>query len=174
MKKLNLVLLAVAAMAIIPTAAFAQAAKCEGVINATRAVSIGPTVLNPVVDFSGSGGQLDPVPLLQTQINVVPGRPVCVVVHFSAQADPQDNHIVFQASMDNVPMAGHGIFLLYPTPVVVDPEETDLNNSRMLSYTFFAQASPGIHTIRIKIASCCTSNPTGGLVVRGASLVVNY
>ena len=146
--------------------------ECQGITFNTKAVALpAPKTLNPVVDYSGSAGQLDPTPLLQTDIDV-PFRG-CVVVHFSVQADLQDNYIIFQASMDNVPMAGHGQFL-YPTPVVGDPEETDKNLSRMLSYTFFAQAGAGKHTIRIKVASCCTSNPTGGLVIRGASLVVNY
>jgi hypothetical protein len=150
-------------------------AECQGISLNTKAVALtAAKVLNPVVDFSGSSGQLDPTPLLQADVEVQPGRATCVVVHFSVQADPQDNFIVFQASLDDTPMAGHGTFLQYATPVVVDPEETNLNNTRMLSYTFFAPGTPGKHTVRIRIASCCTSNPVGGLFVRGASLVVNY
>jgi len=181
MKTLNKRLLAIAAIAAIPAVVSAQVSaqnvECQGITFNIKAVALPPgtKILNPVVDFSGSGGQLDPTPLLQTDIEVPAlGRPVCVVVHFSTQSDPQDNAIVFQASMDNIPMAGHGNSLSLPTPVVYDPEETNLNNSRMLAYTFFAQARPGKHTIRIRIASCCTSNPTGGLVVRGASIVVKY
>jgi hypothetical protein len=157
----------------------AQAAntECQGLQVNMKAVALpGQRVLNPIVDFGGSGGQLHPVPVLQTDFNVfpLPARSTCVVVTFSTQADPQDNHIVFQASIDNVPMLGHGTFLGLPTPVVVDPEETNLNNTRMLSYTFFAHVGPGVHTLRIRAASCCTSNPTGGLVIRAATAIVRY
>jgi hypothetical protein len=163
-----------------PTMILAQAApalECQAVTINTKAVALpSARVLNPVVDFSGSGGQLDPTPLLQTDIDVAPSilaRGGCLVVHFSTQADPQDNAIIFQVSLDNVPMTGHGA-ILFSTPVVADPEETDKNLSRMLSYTFFAPLTAGKHTIRVRIASCCTSNPTGGLVVRAATLVAQY
>jgi hypothetical protein len=125
------------------------------------------------VDFSGSGGQLDPVPLLETEIN----GPGCVVVHFSAQAAPQDNFIVFQASIDDIPMEGHAQFpYITPaltTPVVFDPEETNLNISRMVSYTFFKRVGPGSHAVRIRYAGCCSPVPGSGLVL-AASMSVNY
>lgn len=171
-------LFAVAALAIFPVAMTAQTAnpECTGIQINTKAVALAaPITLYSVTDFSGSGGQLDPTPLLQTNINVIgfPRQTACVTVTFSTQADPQDNAIVFQASIDNVPMMGHGVSF-FPTPVVSDPEETNLNLSRMLSYTFFASVQPGTHTVRIKIASCCTSNPTGVLAVRGATIVIRY
>jgi len=126
------------------------------------------------VDFSGSGGQLDPVPLLETEFK---SGPTCVLVHFSAQVDPQDNHIVFQASIDDVPMEGHAQFpYLTPapsTPVVWDPEETNLNVSRMVAYTFFAHVERGAHTVRIRFAGCCSPTPGSG-VVRAAVMSVNY
>ena len=126
------------------------------------------------VDFSGSGGQLDPIPLLETEIA---GPLTCVVVHFSAQADPLDNFIVFQASIDDIPMQGHAQFPYLAaaptTPVVFDPEETNLNISRMVSYTFFARVGPGAHTVRIRFAGCCS--PIGnGALVRAAVMSVHY
>ena len=81
---------------------------------------------------------------------------------------------MFQASIDNVPMSGHGVAPGFSTPVVFDPEETNLNLSRMLSYTFFAAVTPGTHTIRIRVASCCTANPTGAVAILGATLVARY
>jgi hypothetical protein len=126
------------------------------------------------VDFSGSGGQLDPVALLETEIKT---GPTCVLVHFSAQADPQDNFAVFQASIDDIPMEGHAQFpYLTPaptTPVVFDPEETNLNVSRMVSYTFFARVDRGSHMVRVRFAGCCSPNPGSGLV-RAAVMSVNY
>jgi len=175
MKKNKQTLMIFAAMAAMPLSAWAQSGpECQAMTLNTKAVALpGAKTLNPVTDFSGSGGQLDPTPLLQTEIDVEPPtRAACVVVHFSVQADPQDNFIVFQASLDNVPMAGHGQFL-FATPVVADPEETNLNNTRMLSDTFFAPVTAGRHVIRIRVASCCSINP-GGLLIRGASLVAQY
>ena len=126
------------------------------------------------VDFSASGGQLNPTPLLETQIKT---GTACILVHFSAQADPLDNHIVFQASIDDVPMEGHTQFpYLSPaptTPVVFDPEETNLNASRMVAYTFFARVSPGIHTVRIKWAGCCGLG-TPSALIRAATMSVHY
>ena len=138
-----------------------------------KAVSLaGPRTAT--VDFSGSGGQLDPVPLLETEFK---SGPTCVLVHFSAQADPQDNFAVFQASIDDVPMEGHTQFpYLTPapaTPVVFDPEETNLNASRMVSYTFLSRVDRGAHTVRIRFAGCCSPNPGSGLV-RAAVMSVNY
>jgi len=125
-------------------------------------------------EFAASGGQLDPTPLLETQITGAE----CVVVHFSAQADPQDNFIVFQASIDDVPMEGHAQFpYLTPaptTPVVFDPEETNLNVSRMVSYNFFAKVGRGTHTLRIRFAGCCSGSTGNGAVVRAATMSVHY
>src|SRR5215831_1003771 len=119
MTRINRMLMALAATAAMPLLTWAQAApECQGVTLNTKAIALpAAKVLNPVTDFSGSGGQLDPTPLLSTEIDVGPlfGRAGCLVVHFSVQADPQDNFIVFQASVDNAPMAGHGQFL-FATP----------------------------------------------------------
>jgi len=125
-------------------------------------------------EFAASGGQLDPIPLLETQI----AGAECVVVHFSAQADPQDNFIIFQASIDDVPMQGHAQFpYLTPaptTPVVFDPEETNLNVSRMVSYTFFAKVGRGVHNVRIRFAGCCSGATGNGAVIRAAVMSVHY
>lgn len=82
-------------------------AECEGFTLRQKAVSM-PAPRSATVDFSGSGGHLDPTPILETQIQLL--AKTCVVVTFSAQADPQDNHIIFQASANNIPMSGHAIF----------------------------------------------------------------
>ena len=60
-----------------------------------------------LTNFSGSGGQLDPVPLLETTLPCPHVAPFANST-FSAQADPGDNYGVYQASIDNVPMDGHG------------------------------------------------------------------
>ena len=155
------------------TSAQTQGQGCSNPGGPFKTVSLsGPRT--STVDFSGSGGQLDPVPLLETEFK---SGPTCVLVNFSAQADPQDNHIVFQASIDDIPMEGQTQFpYLTPapaTPVVWDPEETNLNVSRMVSYTFFARVPLGVHTVRIRFAGCCSPTPGSGLV-RAAVMSVHY
>jgi hypothetical protein len=74
-------------------------------------------------------------------------------------------------------MQGHTQFpYLTPaptTPVVFDPEETNLNVSRMVAYTFFLHVGRGTHTVRIRFAGCCSPNPGSGLV-RAAVMSVEY
>ena len=169
-------LLATAVCVLLPVLGLAQTTECKSVNLRVKTVAR-PGIQTATVDFSASAGQLDPIPLLQTQINVF--AHTCVVVHFSTQADPQDNAIVFQASIDNVPMSGHAQFpYLTPAPatlVVWDPEETNLNVSRMRSYTFVATVGPGQHTVRIKFAGCCSGMPVGNSgVVRSAVMAVHH
>jgi hypothetical protein len=150
--------------------------ECQGVATNIKGVTTG--VHFATVDFSGTqpSGQLDPIPLLETQIEVRTSG--CVIAHFSAQADPQDNHIVFQVSIDDVPMAGHAQFpYLLPapvTPVVWDPEETNQNLSRMVAYDFVAQVTRGAHTVRVRWAPCCSASPSTAGFVRAAVLTLQY
>ncbi|MBI4908190.1 MAG: hypothetical protein HY820_31480 [Acidobacteria bacterium] len=164
-------------MLILPALGLAQPTECEGVNVRVKAVARNSPQWS-TVDFANIPfGQLDPTPLLQTEFRSTGST--CVVVHFSAQADPQDNHILFQASIDNVPMSGHAQFpYLTPapaTPVVWDPEESNFNLSRMLSYTFVAVVGPGQHTVRIRFAGCCSSVPGGNsALVRNAVMSVHF
>ena len=169
-----------------------QAGECQGIAINTKAVALSVPRTGDMLNFTGSGGHLDPNPLLQTDINVVglPAHPVCVTVTFSSQADPSDNYAVYQASIDNVPMAGHGTLQAeygFTTPIVFDAVNQGfalatgpgniLNaaNSRMVSYTFFASLLPGTHTIRIRLAGCCSPVLSGpSIIVRAATLVARY
>ena len=168
---------AAAAMLFLPALGLAQVQikECEAFAVREKAVTkIGPPQL-ATVDFSGSGGHLDPTPFLQTTIKSL--TKTCVFVTFSAQVDPLDNHIVFQASVDDIPMQGHAQFpYITPaplTPVVWDPEETNLNVSRMVSYTFFTEVGPGEHTVRLRFAGCCS--PIGNsAIIRAAVMSVRY
>src|SRR3974390_1659987 len=105
MTKLNrtIITIAAATTAILP-AALAQSTlpppECNSTVSVQmQAVALAAPRNTPLVNFSGSGGQLDPVPLLQTSFNVfgVPGRPVCVALTYSAQIDPTDNYGVYPA-----------------------------------------------------------------------------
>lgn len=188
MKQLNKSLIVFAALAAFPALTVAQTTECQGQTVNMKAVALAAPRIGPAVNFTGSGGQLDPTPLLETSINVVSfdRRPVCVAVIFSAQADPGDNYAVYQASIDNVPMSGHGTLSEYGfnTPIVFDavnqgtliPSNGVLNpaNSRFVSYTFFAAVLPGTHTIRLRLASCCSPVTPGGAHVRAATLVAKW
>ena len=155
----------------LPTRAAAQQVECEN-HSATQFKAVALTAgRTATVDFSASGGQLDPVPLLETEIRT---GAACVLVHFSAQAAPLDNTVVFQASIDDIPMEGHAPSPPFATPVVFDPEETELNNFRMVAYTFFLKVRPGVHTVRIRFAGCCSANPSGSALVRAAVMSVHY
>jgi hypothetical protein len=184
----------IAALSAFPAATMAQTASpgCQGITVNMKAAALASPRSGSLVNFTGSGGQLDPVPLLETNINVIglPGRPVCVTVTFSAQVDPRDNYGVYQASIDNVPMSGHGT--LFPeyaltTPIVFDavnpgsylptPTATNNLNFRMVSYTFFASVMPGVRTIRIRVAGCCSAAPVGFSpwdFVRAATMVARW
>jgi hypothetical protein len=85
--------------------------------------------------------------------------------------------MIYQVSIDDVPMAGHAQFPYLspapPTPVVWDPEETNLNVSRMVAYNFVARVAPGVHVVRVRFAGCCGASP-GSSVVRAAVLTLEY
>jgi len=194
MKRLNNSLIAIAAMAVVPTVMPAQAPECQGLTFNQKAVALATPRGGSLVNFAGSGGQLDPVPLLETSFTVVgfPGRPVCVTLTFSAQVDPGDNYGVYQASIDNVPMSGHALLSEFPfgqtTPVIFDAvnQVTYLTldgyrflnsaNSRFVSYTFLASVMPGTHTMRIRVAGCCSPVPVGNspVFVRAATASLRW
>jgi hypothetical protein len=120
-----------------------------------------------VFNFPSDGiGHFDPVPLLSTTIEVGRPGPSCLIAHFSAMGDPLDNHVVFQVRVDGVPMQGHlSGFVGIATPVVSDPEETDMNLPRMVAYNFFAEVQPGVHTVDVVFAGCCSAAPPPGVTV---------
>lgn len=198
MKMIQQLMFAVAATAALSPIATAQItthpAGCESVSVQMKAVSLPSPRSGALVNFTGSGGQLDPTPLLETTFTVPAStqRVVCVFLTFSAQIDPTDNYGVYQASIDNVPMNGHGSLAAeYPgltTPIVfdavnqatylpIDPYRF-LNgaNSRFVSYTFFAAVAPGTHTMRIRMAACCSPSPGGfgGVSVRAATALLRW
>jgi hypothetical protein len=144
-------------------AAQTGAADCEGRSALVKAASSGvrTTTVNFNTDEMGvpdAVGHFDAVPLISTTITTT-GRRNCVVVHFSAVVEPQDNHVMFQVRVDGVPMQGHAIFpYSVPTvqaPVVWDPEETDKNLTRMVAYSFFAEVGGGTHSVEVLFAGCC-------------------
>ena len=191
-RKDTMLLAAFAVLQGVAAAQTAPAPECQGITLNTKAVALAAPRGGSLVNFTGSGGQLDPLPLLETNINVIwlPARPQCVTVTFSAQIDPGDNYGVYQTSIDNVPMAGHGALTEagLTTPIVfdavnqgtylpIDPYRfLNAANSRFVSYTFFASVLPGTRTIRVRVAGCCSPVPVGisTIFVRAATLVARW
>jgi hypothetical protein len=165
-------------------AAQTGAARCAGAAQFVRAQSSGvrTTTVNFNTDALGNPdptGYFDPKPLIATSI-VTTAASTCLIAHFSALAEPQDNHVMFQVLVDGKPMQGHAIFpYSVPTvqaPVVWDPEETDKNLTRMVAANFFAAVGPGTHKIEVRFAGCCglTNGVNVIALVRNAVLTLQY
>lgn len=157
---------AVAAMAATSVRARAAQVECESLAPIVKTVSLGnffqPTY--STFNFPADGvGHFDT--LLSTRVTVGGTGRSCLVATFSTEAYPLDNSIVFQVRVDGVPMNGHlagsGDVA---SPIVFDPEETDMNLPRMVSYTFFKPVTPGNHTVDVLFAGCCSGAPVPGAV----------
>src|SRR5262245_56316903 len=174
--------------------------ECQSLSFNVKAVSIGFHKGAEIADFSGTGGQLDPMPLLQTTIAVDGDGSSCLIAHFSAEAVPEDNLIMFQVSVDGVPMTGHATVPsqlplpentqphVFPpsaldTPVVWDPAYLTFRTvpptsrpelPRMVSYNFFTQVEPGDHIVEVRWAGCCTAFQTTDTTVRYEVLTLHY
>lgn len=166
--------------------ASAEQLECEirySSVKAVKSNEVRETLVNFNTNESGekdSTGFLDPDPLISTNVTVNGRTSRCLVARFSAMAEPRDSHIMFQVLIDGVPMEGHGIFPfsvpLVENPVVWDPEETDQDQTRMVSYSFFADVDPGEHTIEVLFAGCCGDTSGGDpiAVVRSSVLTIEY
>jgi hypothetical protein len=88
--------------------------------------------------------------VLETTISVGGTGLSCVIATFSAVLKPVDNYVVFQVTLDGVPMLGHTVHYMHPEiPVVIETEETDLDQPRMVAHQFFLRVSPGVHTVTV-------------------------
>jgi hypothetical protein len=114
-----------------------------------KAVTIAEEYL-PIKKLFQFQGPLFLEPLLETTISVGGTGSSCVLATFSAVVRPVDNYVVFQVTLDGVPMLGHTKLYVHPEiPVVVETEETDLNLPRMVSHQFFVRVGPGVHTVTV-------------------------
>jgi len=124
------------------------------------------------VDFMATSG-FDPVPLLSTTVNVSGGAGSCLVVHFSAMPTASstnvDDYVLFQVTVDGVPMIGHfpEPFLI-PNPAVAVTPDVD---TEMSAYNFFAPVTGGSHTVEVHFAGCCGG---GGATVFAPVLTLEY
>jgi hypothetical protein len=116
-------------------------------------------VTSPDTHFITTIAQVPPhilEPLLSTTVTVGGGHPSCLVAHFSTVARVIDNYIVFQVTVDGVPMQGHnfGGAPLIPIPIVQETKfASDSAVDKMLAYNFFAEVEPGDHAIEVRVGA---------------------
>jgi hypothetical protein len=139
--------------------------ECESASSRVKGVTF-PGVRSTAVPYNTAPTHFDPVPLLATRIEVSGEEPSCLVAHFSTEASPLDNWVVFQVRVDGVPMRGHTAGLAgVPVPVVYDPDESTASGPpRMVSYDFFTKVEPGIHLVEVMWAGCCSAVASGATV----------
>ena len=116
-------------------------------------------VTSPDTHFITTIAQVPPhilQPLLATTITVGGGRPSCLIAHFSTVGRVIDNYIVFQVTVDGVPMQGHnfGGGPLIPIPIVQETKfASDSAVDKMLAYNFFAEVEPGDHRVEVRVGA---------------------
>jgi hypothetical protein len=164
-------LFALAAL-MVPSQAGAETIVCRSVASTVKAVTIAEDYFSVKTLFQFDTPNLQP--LLETSISVGGTGPSCVVAYFSAVVKPSDNYLVFQVTLDGVPMHGHSVFYAQPfTPVVIETEETDLNQPRMIAHQFFLKVNPGVHTVRVSVARGSGLGPFDP-TVEGPVLSIHY
>ena len=136
----------------VPGLARAENVVCRSTTDTVKAVTIAEDYFPVTTRFQLDTPNLQP--LLETSISVTGSAPSCVLATFSAVVRPTDNYMVFQVTLDGVPMLGHTVTYPHPlTPVVIETEETDLNQPRMVSHQFFLKVAPGVHTVTVNVAA---------------------
>ena len=134
-----------------PGAARAENIVCRSEAGTVEAVTIAEDYFAVTTRFQFDSPNLQP--LLETTISVTGIGNSCVVAYFSAVVKPTDNYMVFQVTVDNIPMNGHTVTFPQPqTPVVIETEETDQNLPRMVAHQFFLRVLPGVHTVSVNVA----------------------
>ncbi len=149
----TIVLVAImAGVLVAPSLAGAETVVCRSAAATVKAVTIAEDYFRVTTRFQLDTPNLQP--LLETSILVTGVGQSCVVAYFSAVVKPTDNYMVFQVTVDGVPMQGHTVTYPHPrTPVVIETEETDLNQPRMVAHQFFLRVSPGVHTVTVNVAA---------------------
>jgi hypothetical protein len=138
-------------MLVAPGVARAENIVCRSQAGTVKAVTIAEDYFAVTTRFQFDSPNLQP--LLETNILVTGIGQSCIVASFSAVVRPTDNYMVFQVTVDGVPMHGHTVTFPQPqTPVVIETEETDQNLPRMVAHQFFLNVLPGAHTVTVNVA----------------------
>ena len=148
---------------VVPSPAGAETIACRSLAPTVKAVTIAEDYFPVTTLFQPPDENLQP--LLETTISVTGAGLTCVIANFSAVVKPSDNYMVFQVTLDGVPMHGHTRMYVHPDiPVVIESEETDLNQPRMIAHQFFLRVPPGVHTVRVSVAQGSGPGPQNSTV----------
>ena len=148
---------------LVPRVSGAEPVVCRSLAPTVKAVTIAEDYFPVTALFQSSRANLET--LLETTVSVGGSGQSCVVAYFSAVVKPSDNYMVFQVTLDGVPMHGHTVFYAQPsTPVVIEMEETDLNQARMIAHQFFLKVDPGVHTVKVNVAQGSGPGPYNSTV----------
>lgn len=136
----------------------ALAAECQSPI---KSVTIAELDQERIVttSFTGSPPGFDSTPIVTAKITVDGGM-TCVVVIFSAYLRTNDNHFVFQGTIDGKPLRGHRENLFdtgLPGVSTPDRSSSGLDQPRVISYTFYERMPQGDYVVEIFGAQCCSS-----------------
>lgn len=155
-------------------------------------------------DFSGGiengipypAGTFGPEPLFKTTFTAGGTGQSCVLANLSVNAQPNDNGMVFQVRLDGVPMLNHwnpsgflqstgnippgfNVPIVWISNVVDSGTFTAIDPPHLAAYSFFANVSPGTHTVEVLAAGCChedidTPAGTPDGYIRSATLTLQY
>ncbi len=154
----------IAGAVLVPGRSGAETIACRSLAPTVKAVTIAEDYF-PVTTLFQSPPDQNLQPLLETTISVTGPGLTCVIANFSAVVTPSDNYMVFQVTLDGLPMHGHTRMYVHPDiPVVVESEETDLNQPRMIAHQFFLRVPPGLHTVRVNVAQGSGPGPQNSTV----------
>jgi hypothetical protein len=135
-----------------PSPAGAETIVCRSLAPTVKAVTIAEDYFPVTTLFQFHRPNLQT--LLETSISVGGTGQSCVVAYFSAVVKPSDNYMVFQVTLDGVPMHGHTVFYAQPsTPVVIE-----------VAHQFFLKVEPGVHTVRVSVAHGSGTGPYNATV----------
>ena len=88
-----------------------------------------------------------------------------------------DNYIVFQVTVDGVPMQGHlSSFGLVPIPIVQETRDNTVGSphDKMVAYNFFAEVQPGVHTVEVRVGAGSNIVPPVLPFVSSPTLTLEY
>jgi len=152
MPRSSVIVVAAAIASVVSARAGAETIVCRSEVSTVKAVTIAEDYFAVTTKFQFDVPNLQP--MLETNIHVTGPGQSCVVAYFSAVVKPTDNYMVFQVTIDDVPMQGHTVTFPQPqTPVVIETEETDQNLPRMVAHHFFDRVPAGPHKVAVNVAA---------------------
>ena len=129
------------------------------------------------VDFIATKGQFHSTPLISATVEVTePGS--CLVVHLSPRAHPGLYPLVYQISVNGVPMPGQrprNLYFFGAPPAFEHPADSAAYAHALITYTFVQRVNPGTHVVEVRYAVACLPHRVGcQRAIDGATFIVGY